>query len=67
VTSTCEGAGYGLDRAAARQFGRHKGALRRTGATLADADLMIAAITLAHSAELGNASCRTEPVGLPDA
>ena len=40
----------GLDRAAARQFGRHKDALRRTGATLADADRP------GSQAELGNAT-----------
>jgi tRNA(fMet)-specific endonuclease VapC len=48
----------GLDRAGARQFGQQKAALRRTGATLADADLMIAAITLAHGAELATGNLR---------
>jgi tRNA(fMet)-specific endonuclease VapC len=48
----------GLDRAAARQFGQHKAGLRRTGATLADADLMIAAIALARGAELATGNIR---------
>jgi tRNA(fMet)-specific endonuclease VapC len=42
----------GLDRPAARQFGQHKAALRSSGETLTDADLMIAAIALARGAEL---------------
>ena len=47
----------GLDRPAARQFGLHKARLRRAGTSVADADLMIAAIALAQGASLvtGNA------------
>jgi tRNA(fMet)-specific endonuclease VapC len=48
----------GLDRPAARQFGQHKGALRSSGETLADADLMIAAIALARGAELATGNLR---------
>lgn len=48
----------GLDRAAARQFGQHKATLRRGGETLADADLMIAAIALVHGAELATGNLR---------
>jgi tRNA(fMet)-specific endonuclease VapC len=48
----------GLDRPAARQFGQHKAALRSSGETLADADLMIAAIALACGAELATGNIR---------
>jgi len=48
----------GIDRPAARQFGQHKAALRRSGETLADADLMIAAIALARGAELATGNIR---------
>jgi tRNA(fMet)-specific endonuclease VapC len=48
----------GLDRPAARQFGQHKAALRSSGETLADADLMIAAIAVAHGAELATGNVR---------
>jgi len=48
----------GLDRPAARQFGQYKAALRRSGETLADADLMIAAIALARGAELATGNLR---------
>jgi tRNA(fMet)-specific endonuclease VapC len=48
----------GLDRPAARQFGQHKAALRSSGDTLADADLMIAAIALARGAELATGNIR---------
>lgn len=48
----------GIDRPAARQFGQHKAALRRAGETLADADLMIAAIALARGAELATGNLR---------
>jgi tRNA(fMet)-specific endonuclease VapC len=42
----------GLDHPAAERFGQIKSALERTGNILADADLMIASITLAHGASL---------------
>jgi len=42
----------GLDHPAAEGFGRIKSALERAGNILADADLMIAAITLAQGASL---------------
>lgn len=48
----------GLDRPAARQFGQHKAALRRSGEILADADLMIAAIAVARGAELATGNVR---------
>jgi len=48
----------GIDRPAARQFGQHKAALRGAGETLADADLMIAAIALAGGAELATGNLR---------
>lgn len=41
-----------LDLRAAENFGRFKTYLERTGQILADADLLIAAITLAHHASL---------------
>ncbi len=40
----------GLDRASAQVFGTTKAALRRSGWGLADADLFIASIALAHGA-----------------
>ena len=42
----------GLNMRAAESFGQIKSVLERTGNILADADLVIAAITLAHSASL---------------
>lgn len=48
----------GIDRPAARQFGQHKAALRSAGETLADADLMIAAIAVARGAELATGNLR---------
>ena len=48
----------GLDRPAARQFRQHKVALCRVGETLADADLMIAAIALTRGAELATGNLR---------
>lgn len=46
-----------FNHAAAELFGRNKAMLRQTGNTVADADLMISSITLAHGATLvtGNA------------
>ncbi len=38
--------------AAADIFGRHKASLRQAGQTVADADLMIAALTLSHAGTL---------------
>jgi tRNA(fMet)-specific endonuclease VapC len=48
-------------------FGRHKAHLRRTGATVADADLMIAALAMAQGAVLvtGNARHYERFEGLP--
>jgi len=48
----------GLDLAAAERFGRLKAVLERGGNILADADLMIAAITLARSASLVTGNLR---------
>lgn len=48
----------GIDRPAARQLGQHEAALRRAGETLADTDLMIAAIALARGAELATGNAR---------
>ena len=42
----------GLDRTAALEFGRRKAKLKRTGMRIADADLLIAAITLANGASV---------------
>jgi tRNA(fMet)-specific endonuclease VapC len=44
--------------ASVRLFGQHKARLRRSGATVADADLMIAAISLAHGATLVTGNSR---------
>jgi len=44
--------------AAAESFGRHKARLRRSGTLVADADLLIAAITLAHGATLVTGNVR---------
>lgn len=43
---------FGLDLAASHLYGAHKARLRRAGAAPADADLLIAAITLAQGADL---------------
>ena len=43
---------YGLDRVACRHFGVLKARLERRGRMLADADLFIASIALAHQAAL---------------
>ena len=42
----------GLDRPAALEFGRRKAMLERAGMRIADADLLIAAIALAHGASV---------------
>lgn len=53
--------------ASVRLFGQHKARLRRSGATVADADLMIAASALAQGATLvtGNARHYERFEGLP--
>ena len=42
----------GLNLPAALEFGRHKAKLERSGMRIADADLLIAAIALAHGASV---------------
>ena len=50
---------------AALQFGHHKARLRATGATVADADLMIAAIAIAQGASLVTSNTRRSHLSPP--